>query len=172
MRRVFVPRWSIAIIHPIQAMKTIITFTALVATAALTFAADEAGKKKEESTKKSEAKEEGQKKPGPRDMEKQQDERFAMLDTNKDGDISKEEFNASPMAKGEGAAEHFKKLDRNHDDKLTKREFTARIQERPGDRKRGEGDKPDSKKTGEGDKPGTKKSGEGDKPGEKKPEAN
>ena len=139
-------------------MKTIITFIALVASTALTFAADEAGKKKEESTKKSDStKEEGQKKPGPRDMAKQQEERFAMLDTNKDGDISKEEFNASPMAKGDGAAEHFKKLDRNHDDKLTKREFTAKIQERPGDYKRGEGDKPDSKKTGEGDKPGAKK---------------
>jgi Ca2+-binding EF-hand superfamily protein len=91
-------------------MKTILTFgaLALALTSMQTFAADAGNAKKGE---------------GKRDPEAM----FKRLDTNNDGSISKEEWDASPMAKKDAdkAAKSFTARDKDKDGKITKEEFTA-----------------------------------------------
>ena len=75
----------------------------------------------------------GRKRPNPAEIMKK-------LDTNGDGNISKEEFLAGERAKEnpERAGQHFDKLDANGDGNISRDEFAKRPN--PGDRKgRGEG---------------------------------
>jgi hypothetical protein len=69
-------------------------------------------------------------------------EAFKKLDTNSDGNISLEEFKASPMGKKDAtkAEEAYKKMDKDSDGKLTVEEFKAARSARKG------GDKPDAPK--------------------------
>ncbi|MDZ4288058.1 MAG: hypothetical protein U0984_08870 [Prosthecobacter sp.] len=88
-------------------MKFILSLTALALAASTTFAADDAKGKGE----------------GKRDPEAM----FKRLDSNNDGSISKDEWNAAPFAKkdADGAAKRFTAKDKDSDGKLTKEEFAA-----------------------------------------------
>jgi Ca2+-binding EF-hand superfamily protein len=97
-------------------MKLILTLTALFVSASLAFAADEPKKPEPGKGGKGDGK-----RPDPAEM-------FKKLDTNGDGFLSQDEFNASPMAKEN--AERSKKMwefkDANKDGKLSPEEFAKR----------------------------------------------
>lgn len=65
------------------------------------------------------------------------DERFAAMDTNKDGAITREEFKGP-------RPENFDKMDANKDGKLTREEMSEYMKARMAERQQGGGKKPDA----------------------------
>jgi len=91
-------------------MKKIATILAVLAVGGLTLnAADDAGKGKGKG----------------KGAKVSPEEAFKKLDKNSDGNVSKEEYMASPQAKKDAtkAEESFKKRDKNSDGSLSKEEF-------------------------------------------------
>jgi hypothetical protein len=86
------------------------------------------------------------------------EEMFKKLDSNADGTITKDEFNAGPMAKKdpERAAKMFGHKDKNKDDSLSKEEFMAHPEGGPG--------KPPGERPGPGKPPGDKPGPKPEKP--------
>jgi hypothetical protein len=85
---------------------------------------------------------------------------FKKLDSNSDGNVTKEEFLASKKAKKDPAkaTKRFEKADANHDGKISKEEVVAIARHKK---------KTDTSTPAPAVKPEEKKPGEGDKPAEK-----
>ncbi len=150
-------------------MKKLITFIA-VGTLAAGSAFAEKEEKKDGDKPRGERAEKGDKKDGdkPRGERGGAGQFIATLDTDKSGDVSFDEFKASPRAKDKPEDQvkaHFDKWDKDGDGKISQSDVDA-IRKEMAERKKagdgGERPKGDGKKREEGEKRGDKEKKDGE----------